>query len=346
VKALRLLPDECRAATIAGRILTRDLRDDAGRIAFPKGHVFSPLDADRLATLAWEELHLIVPDAGEVHETAAGQRLANAIAGEGVRSGESSAGHWPLFARARGIVAVNASTLAGINAIGGLCAYSVLDGQVVDVGDCVARAKIIPLVISEPALVHGESVARASRGAISVRAFRSLRVGAVVQESLGEDAMARARAVLAEKVTWLGGELLDPFFVPADAGRLASALRQLVDAGAGIVTVAGSRVMDPLDPMFGALAATGAEIVRMGMPAHPGSLCWVARLGSAALLGMPSCGLFSRATVFDVLLAQLFTGDAPDAALLATMGHGGLFSRDLAFRFPPYRRMRDRGEVA
>jgi len=60
---------------------------------------------------------------------------------------------------------------------------------------------------------------------------------------------------------------------------------------------------------------------------------------------MPSCGLFSRATVFDLVLPRLLTGLPVDSAWLATLGAGGLLTRDVAARLPPYRPRQERGAV-
>jgi len=110
--------------------------------------------------------------------------------------------------------------------------------------------------------------------------------------------------------------------------------------------VAGTRAMDELDPTFVALEDLGGQRVRQGVPAHPGSLFWIARLGAVPVLGLPSCGLFSEATVFDLVLPRILCGDRVGGAELASLGHGGFLTRDMAFRFPPYRRSRRRGEVA
>jgi molybdopterin biosynthesis enzyme len=103
--------------------------------------------------------------------------------------------------------------------------------------------------------------------------------------------------------------------------------------------------MDPLDPAFEALRRLGARVERHGVPAHPGSLLWLARAGEIPVGGMPSCGLFSQATVFDLVLTRLLAGDRVDAEWLTSLGHGGFLTRDMAYRFPPYRASRDRGEV-
>ena len=108
---------------------------------------------------------------------------------------------------------------------------------------------------------------------------------------------------------------------------------------------AGANALDPLDPLFGAMARLGGRFVRLGVPAHPGSLLWLARLGRVPVLGMPSCGMFSQATAFDLVLPRMLAGEEVGAGDLAALGHGGLLSRDMAFRFPPYRADRERGTV-
>jgi len=85
---------------------------------------------------------------------------------------------------------------------------------------------------------------------------------------------------------------------------------------------------------------------RHGVPAHPGSLFWLAYLADVPLLGMPACGLFSQATVFDLVLPRVLAGERVGRAWLAELGHGGFLTRDMAFRFPPYRPAAGRGEVS
>ena len=103
--------------------------------------------------------------------------------------------------------------------------------------------------------------------------------------------------------------------------------------------------MDPLDPAFRALEQLAIPLERFGAPAHPGSLLWIARVGQVSIVGMPSCGLFSQATVFDLVLPRLLTGEPVGRSELAELGHGGFLTREMAFRFPPYRAASNRGEV-
>jgi molybdopterin biosynthesis enzyme len=86
-------------------------------------------------------------------------------------------------------------------------------------------------------------------------------------------------------------------------------------------------------------------MIRHGVPAHPGSLLWLADWNGVPVVGMPTCGLFAQATVFDLVFARLLTGERLGSAELAGLGHGGLLNRDMSFRLPAYRAAAERGAV-
>jgi molybdopterin biosynthesis enzyme len=146
-------------------------------------------------------------------------------------------------------------------------------------------------------------------------------------------------------VDWFGSRLLPIRYASPSAGAVAGELTALRGEGGELLIVAGASALDPLDPVFGGLALLGARMERHGAPAHPGSLLWLARWEGLAVLGMPTCGMFSQATTFDLVLPRLLTGDRIGNREIAALGHGGLLSRDMAFRFPPYRATAARGEL-
>ncbi|MGH8311634.1 MAG: hypothetical protein ACRETX_17805, partial [Steroidobacteraceae bacterium] len=320
-----------------------DVRDSAGQVVASKGSRLTGDSIQRLAAVEWDELHAIRLEAEDVHEIDAGARLVRAVAGRDVHVGPMTAGHWPLFAAARGVVHIDVRALREINALDGISLYTLFDGQPVAERETIARGKIVPFAIPEATIELAERAASAGNGVLHVRRFIPWRVGAVIQESLGDRAMARSHAVLAEKLGWFGSTLLTPRFVAPRTEQLCAALQEQIADGAELLVVAGSRAMDPLDPVFDALAQLGVRIERHGMPAHPGSLLWLGYMnagdGSAerTVIGLPSCGLFSQASVFDLLLPRLLSGERLTSKSLAELGHGGLLTRDMQFRFPPYR---------
>ncbi|MGQ0641905.1 MAG: hypothetical protein ACT4P6_14235 [Gemmatimonadaceae bacterium] len=350
MKAVRLTRAQLPSLQPDGLVLTQDVRDSTGGVIASKGTRLTDVAIERLATVDWSELHAIQLEAQDVHEIDAGGRLARAVAGTDVDVGTMTAGHWPLLAAARGVVHVDVAALRAINTLGGIALYTLFDGQVVDQRETVARGKIVPFAVPDRALRDMEEAARVPNGVVHIRRFVPTLVGAVIQESLGDRATTRAHAVLGEKLAWFGSTLRAPSFVTPSGDAIATALRDQVAGGAQLLIVAGSRAMDPLDPVFAALTQLEARLERQGMPAHPGSLLWLAYLSSAdgaelPVVGLPSCGLFSQASLFDLLLPRILTGARLTADSLAEFGHGGLLTRDMQFRFPPYRSGMRRGEV-
>ena len=105
-----------------------------------------------------------------------------------------------------------------------------------------------------------------------------------------------------------------------------------------VVLVGGVSAGDPLSPFFAALEGLGGHILRRGVPAHPGSMIWLAELDGSRLLGLPQCGMFTMATAADLILPRLLTGEPLTGADLADLAHGGILSRDMRFRMPAYAR--------
>ena len=333
------------ADSLGGAVLVSDIHDLLGRVVLGRGTVIGDDERIVLEGLAWDSLHVLRPDDGDVLEMEAGSRLAAAAAGSGVSAGEVAGGHWPLAAMTRGMVEVRRAALFDVNSNGDLAIYTVSDGQVVERDEVVARVKIIPFVVTGRVLERGVSAVSKAGGVIAVQPFRPARLGAVVMETLGSSALDRFGRALEEKGAWFGSSVLPHCTAIRTTRSVLAAFEGLLGLGADVLLVAGSQAMDPLDPAFEAVRALKGNIERVGVPAHPGSLLWLARIGDTPIIGMPSCGLFSRATVFDLVLPRLLARLPVDSEWLASLGHGGLLTRDVAARFPPYRPRQERGAV-
>jgi hypothetical protein len=336
------------AAALVGRIICHDMRDEAGRVAIAKGQTLDAEAAARLLALPWRdaEVHLLELDPGDVHEEPAGSRLAAAACGEHVEVKGYSGGQWTLAGRRRGLVRVNVDALRAVNALEGMSVFTLYDQQPVESGEVVARAKITPLAIPETLVKDAETRAWSAQGLVAVKTFQPRVLGALSRESLAPPQRQRFESSLAEKVDWFGSRLLPVRYAAGDAAAVAEDMEGLLAAGAEILIAAGAGSLDPLDPVFAGLERLGGRMLRHGAPAHPGSLLWIADLRGHPVLGMPACGMFSQATTFDLVLPRILAGEPAGAAEVAALGHGGLLSRDSAYRFPPYRKSGARGELA
>lgn len=345
MKAIAQRRDGTTVESLVGSVLCHDVRDGAGKIVAPKGARLDPAGAAAVLGAPWEEIHLLAVDAGDLHEEEAGARVASAVVGEGVEVKGYSGGQWALAATRRGLVGVDITALAEVNGHGAISVFTLLDGQPVEAGEVVARAKVTPLVVTEATIHTVESTARRARGVVGVKAFHALAVGVVARENLDDKQRGRFEAALQRKIDWVGGSLLPLRYAAASAQAVAAELTALARAEAQVLIVAGASALDPLDPVFGGLELLGARMERHGAPAHPGSLLWLARWSGRPILGMPTCGMFSQATTFDLVLPRIFVGESVGNSEIAALGHGGLLSRDMAYRFPQYRANVARGEL-
>jgi hypothetical protein len=330
---------------LIGTVLCHDVRDAGGKIVAHKGARLDPASAAAVIAAPWEEIHLLALDAGDLHEEQAGARLAATVVGDGTEVKGYSGGQWTVVATRRGLLRLDVEALAEVNAHAAISVFTLFHGQPVEAGEVVARAKVTPLVVAETTIQSVETTAQRARGITAVTPFRPLTVGVVARENLDDKQRTRFETALGQKIDWVGGTLLPVRYASGSASAIAAELRDLERAGAQLLIVAGASALDPLDPVFGALELLGARMERHGVPAHPGSLLWLAHWKTVTVVGMPTCGMFSQATTFDLVLPRLFAGERIENADLAALGHGGLISRDFAYRFPQYRANAVRGEL-
>ena len=345
MKALAVRREGATADTLVGRVLCYDVKDAAGKVVADKGAVLDEGAAAAVLAGTWDELHVVEVEPGDLHEEEAGSRLASVVVGDGVEVRGYTGGQWTLAAARRGLLRVRAEALAAVNAQHGISVFTLFDRQPVDAGETVAKAKVTPLVIAGDTLAAVEETAHAAGGVVTVEAFRAATLGAVAPERLEAKQRQRFETALRLKADWFGSRLLPLRFASDSPRQVADALGALRGEGADLLIVAGASALDPLDPVFGGLALLGARMERHGAPAHPGSLLWLARWDGGAVLGMPTCGMFSQATTFDLVLPRLLAGEDVDNQAIAALGHGGLLSREMAYRFPPYRAGVVRGEL-
>ena len=338
----RLSPGARPPVELAGSVLVRDIV--VAGVRWRKGRRLSPADLDVLATspaASGGAVPLLVLEPGDLHEDEAALRLAAAVAGPGLERRGPAESRVDLVAAHDGVLHVRAEDLERLNRVDPLEVFTRLDGSIVAAGDIVASVKVAPHVVPEVVVARGVSVARAgARPLVRVAPFRPMRVAVVVKESIRASDRARFEATIRTKVESLGSAVASIDYV-ADADEPVTAALGRRARGRGradVILTAGGRSTDPSDPFFAAIEALGGRVVRHGVPAHPGSMLWLARIGRTAILGLPTCGAYSKATAADLLLPRLLTGEPPTRRTVSHLGHGGVLIREMRVRFPPYAR--------
>ncbi|MEO5884906.1 MAG: molybdopterin-binding protein [Candidatus Limnocylindrales bacterium] len=328
---------------LAGAILARDLV-----VAGKRWHKGRRLSADDLvaiaATDAGPPISVIVAEPGELHEDDAAIRLAKAVAGPNLTVRGPHQSRLDLVASAPGVVNVLVAELERLNRLDPLEVFTVFDGQIVEKGDLVASVKVAPHVVDAGIVEAGARIAGfGSQPIVWVAPFIARRVGVVVKESVRATARERFESSVRAKVEGLGSKVIDIVYVDDDPDVVEAAVARFVRGAdtADLILTAGSASTDPHDAFYLAVDALGGRIVRRGVPAHPGSMLWLARIGKTAILGLPTCGAYSKATAADLLLPRLLSGEPASEKTVAKLGHGGILTRSQRFRFPPYARELD-----
>lgn len=340
---MRAFALDTRSATtdaIVGLVAAQDVPRPAGAkgYAFRKGQHLTAADLPVILSLGGV-MHVVRPEPGDMAEDEAGRRLVAAVAGDGLSITGPAQSRYNLVARQRGLVRVDSASLDAINAINGMAVFTLYDRQPVEVGQVVAGAKVAPLVIEAASVTAAERMASASRdGVIRVTGFVPVRIATLYREKLAPAARQRFEAAVRGKAAWFGATPTEITPVSDDPDAIAAMLRRFVADGAGLIFAAGGSSTDPIDATIVALAQAGARLIRRGVPVHPGSMFWLAELDGVPIVSLASCSLFSQATIVDLVLPRLLSGERVDAADLAALGHGGLMERGMDWRFPPYTR--------
>ena len=337
MKAESLRGSRLSADAIDGAVLAQTLLvpDDHHRALLLKGRILTKEDWPVVAGARVDELHVVRMEAGDVHEDEAARRLAKLAAGSGVIVHGPVESQVRLSAEVNGIFKIDVARLQALNSIEDVSIFTLFDGQLVSKGKTIAGVKVTPFVVPETRLREAERVAAGGEGVIRVLAFRPMRVAVLVRERLETAQREKFQASIEMKVAWFGSAISEIRYVADDVGAVESAVRSLL-RGADLLLTAGANATDPLDPTLVALAHLGARMEKQGAPAHPGSAVWLAYLSDKPIFGVAACGMFSRATVLDLILPRLFTGARVTADDFNRLGHGGLLSKDMAFRFPAY----------
>jgi hypothetical protein len=345
VRLERIVPGRRPPDALVGGVLTRDLVVGGSR--WSKGRRLSAADLGALGSNSLpvaDPVTVLVLEPGDMHEDEAALALAEAAAGAGVTTRGPAQSRVDLVASVDGVLHIRTADLQRVNRVDPLEIFTAFDGSIVQAGTIVASIKIAPHVVNEEVVrVVVKRLRGLPGGLVRVAAFRPMRVAAVVKESLRAADRDRFERSVRDKVESLGSSVTEIAYVVDDQAAVTEALARAAKgpSAADIVLTAGGRSTDPLDPFYVAIDRLGGEVVRHGVPAHPGSMLWLARIGRTAVLGLPTCGAYSKATAADLVLPRLLTGERAGRGLVAGLGHGGLLTRDQRFRFPPYARTLD-----
>lgn len=293
--------------------------------AFKKGHVVSQEDIPELLKLGKEHLYVWEIKEGFVHENDAGLRIAKAIRSSGIRLTEPSEGKVNLVAECDGLFSINEMFLTQINMIEEVVVATRNNRRPVKKGDVVAGVRVIPLVIDEDKLKLVEEIAKKAEIA-KIVPFRPRKVGVITTGSEVYHGRIKDKfgPVVKAKVEELNCKVIEHIIVPDDADKIAQAVNNLLAQGAELILTTGGMSVDPDDVTPSGIKKAGAQIVTYGAPVLPGAMMLVAYLGKVPVLGLPGCVMYSKTTIFDLVLPLVMADQEITRPMIVKLGMGGL----------------------
>lgn len=281
------------------------------------------------------ELHLIELEAGDLHENAAGLRIAEVVAGAGLRVAGPVTSRYDLVSEHTGLLRVDAALVRAINHIGDITVYTALDRQPVPPDTAVASIKITPLAIAAERIEAAERLCmEAGHAMMRLVPFQPKRVALAVAEPLSPERQAALHVAVERKLQWFGSSLTSLRVVAPDVRRIADAFSACLSEGNDVILAAGGNTIDPLDPVLQALPLVGASVIHCGAPMR-GSMSWLATTGTVQILNLDSSRMYLGATVGDVYLPMLLTAEPVTSEDIMDIGYGGMPGNAIALRIAP-----------
>ena len=134
--------------------------------------------------------------------------------------------------------------------------------------------------------------------------------------------------VVVEKLGEFDTEIIGQTLANDDKTMIINAIMDYIQKGADIVVCTGGMSVDPDDRTPAAIRDTGAEIITYGAPVLPGAMLLVSYYNAhdkkIPILGLPGCVMYSKRTVFDIILPRIMADDPITNSDIDKLGRGGL----------------------
>ena len=135
----------------------------------------------------------------------------------------------------------------------------------------------------------------------------------------------KAKEALGEKLEKYGITNITQVFMPDEKEKITAKIKEIA-ADTDIILCTGGMSIDPDDVTPDAIEESGCEMVTYGTPVLPGAMFLLGYMDGKAVMGLPGGVVFSKKSVFDLLLPRILAGDIITKKDIIEMGHGGLLS--------------------
>lgn len=323
---MKLLPVEEAEGMVLAHDMTEIIPEKHKCAVFKKGHIIKKEDIPRLLNMGKEHIYIMEMEEGYLHENEAAIRMAKAAAGVGIAFSGPSEGKITLTSQYSGLLKVNYKALMHINSVDEIVFATLHTNQFINKNTKIAGTRIIPLVTKEDKIKTIEDICRNNYPIIEVKPLRNLKVGIVTtgNEIFYKRIKDKFGPVIHEKFKKLGCKVVKQVFSKDDADMISECIKMLIKEDVDIITVTGGMSVDPDDVTPKGIKQSGAQIVSYGAPTLPGAMFLLSYIKDVPILGLPGCVMYSRRTIFDLVIPRLLVGERVTKEDIVKLGHGGL----------------------
>ena len=327
---MKLIKTEDAVGHVLCHDITQIIKGVTKDAVFCKGHIVTEEDIPVLLSVGKENLYVWEKEEGMLHENDAAEILRQICQGEHMHPSDVKEGKIELIADIDGLLKIEREKLRKVNSLGEMMIASRHGDFPVKKGDKLAGTRVIPLVISEEKMQQAKDVT--AGGAIfNLLPYKKKKAGIVTTGS--EVYYHRIKdtftPVIEEKLAEYDIEIGGHEICNDDSQMIENAIRSLLADGCNMIVCTGGMSVDPDDRTPYAIRQVTGEIVSYGAPVLPGAmflLAYYREEGKEAIpvLGLPGCVMYSKRTIFDLVLPRLTVGEILTAEDLNTLGEGGL----------------------
>lgn len=311
--------------TVLAHDLTQIIPGEYKGAKFKKGHIITEEDIPLLLSMGKKHLFVLEKNDSDVHENEAAYRIASRAAGEGIDLTEPSEGKIELKAAVDGLLKIDRDRLFELVSQDEIMFATIHENIVVRKGEKLAGTRIIPLFVAEEILQKAEAILAAGP-IVKIVPLKEMKVGVVttgseVYSGIIKDAFG---PVLVKKFGALGSKVEKQLFADDDEDMIADCIKQLIDEGMDIVGITGGMSVDPDDRTPSGIRKAGGEVVSYGAPVLPGAMFMLSYIDDVPVVGLPGCVMYSRTSIFDLIVPRLLAGEKITKQDINRLAHGGL----------------------
>ncbi|NOX33092.1 MAG: molybdopterin-binding protein [Deltaproteobacteria bacterium] len=317
---------EDAVGTILAHDMTRIIRGKFKGVGFKKGHIVQKEDIPKLLKIGKQYLYVLDLEKDTLHEDDAARKIAGAISGNDLEFSEPREGKINISTNHAGLLKINVDALLRVNKMESIIVATLKNNFPCKKGEIIAATRIIPLTIPAKNIKALETLAKETGTILSVKPYRSLKVGAVVTGSevfngLITDDFGPS---VGKKITDAGCTLVKKTLVPDEVKAISNAILKLKHLGCELIITTGGLSVDPDDVTRNGVIKTGARVTFYGSPVLPGAMLMVSMLDKIPVISLPACVFYYKQTVFDLIFPRVLAGEKIKEDDIAAMGHGGL----------------------